>query len=741
MNAIHAIHASPPTGPPDCATPGEAEFVDLRDAVARSFDALLDGLRDGRLTGIPLQGEMPLALLEILRRLDWHPDPSVLSAALPHHPEVFDLAALRETLHRLGFATQRSRLARREILAASDTGVTLIEGPGDELRIATGKPDPSVRDLWGRPAGRLRRTRRYDCLLVERQPPRRPSRRPVLREIVARFAPELRLALGLTLISGLNLIAASLSIGVIFAIVLPARALDTLAMLLLGIGGLVAFDVALRRIRAQVLARVAARLEYLVATEMHAKLLTLPIAMVKGVAVSDQIGRLKQFETMRDLLGGPVVSVLLELPLVLVMVLTIAVINLPSALVVLCGIALHVALGALAIPRLTSAQTDLSERSSEQARLLSDALSQREQILRRGLGSAFARRLRDDHRQVAVLRLRAEAARRRLGAILQVLTPLTGAGVLVMGASQAITGSMPSAALIVCMILTMRLLSPVHQAVLMFARAPEIRNLLRQIDTLLRLEDVRPEAPSAGAVIDPRPGEAARLALDGVTIRYPDTAVPALAGINLVIGRGRLITVTGPSGAGKTTLLRAVASAYPLTAGRICLGPVNLAHICPHQRCRLIGHLSETPLLIHGSIAQNLALGTPNLGEDAMHEVSEELGLLGAIAALPQGLNARLDDETLARLTPAFRVKLAIGRLLLGDPAILLLDEPESRLSPSDEERLMNAIRRRTEKGTICLMVTHRPSLMRASDKVLRLENGRAVSLDPFEAGASGAGS
>ena len=129
-------------------------------------------------------------------------------------------------------------------------------------------------------------------------------------------------------------------------------------------------------------------------------------------------------------------------------------------------------------------------------------------------------------------------------------------------------------------------------------------------------------------------------------------------------------------------------------------------------------------MVLHGSVAQNLRLGAPGAAEAALWEAAEEIGLAEAVRALPQGMETRLTHELQARLTPAFRTKLALAQALLRDPPTLLLDEPESALSPQDEARLLAAVARRRGRTT-CLLVTHRPSLIRRADQVLALQAGQ----------------
>ena len=699
-------------------------------AAAFAYDALLEGLQSGRFGGRPAEGPGPAALVECLRRLAWPIDERAFAAAVPHMPETFGPFEIRSTLHDLGYATRHA--SRSGHALADAAGPVLVLGARGAIGVLRPEGAPAILDPATGRARTVPRRRRHDCILVEEGDPGpdRPDRR-VLGAMLARFRPELGLILAMTLLSGAHVVAASLSIGLIFTTVLGARAIDTLGAVLAGVLALFALELALRRIRSRVVGHLSGRLEFVLSTEVYAKLMGLPIEMVTGSTVGDQMGRLKQFETVRDFFSGPVVSVLLEMPLVALLWVVLLVISWPCAVVVLVGVAACTLLGAVAVPRIRAAQAALAARQSGYARLLADALAQREQIVRRGLGPTVAGRLRPHHRRVAEARLAADLALRRFGAAITVLAPLTSAGVVGVGGLQVMSGAMSGGALIVCTILAMRLLSPIQQGLMVAVRAPEILDLFGQLDALMHL----PGRRRAGAQPAARPpegaAEAATLTLDGVVFGYASGSAPALKGVSARVPPGGLLAVAGPSGAGKSTLLRAVVGDHPLRAGRVLLGPLNLAQTNPERRAALIGHLGDAPFLIYGTVAQNLQLGAPGATEEAMRAVCDELGLLPAIEDLPGGFGARLDQGLAGAITPSIRVRLAIARLLLREPRILLLDEPGARLSPADEAHLMSAIRRRTAQGATCLMVTHRPSVVRAADRALLLEAGRVRFFGP----------
>lgn len=703
--------------------PSEAEPRG-RFASDLAYDSLLDGLEAGQFCGVALEGSAPRALVEVLRRQNWPIDVRRFAAATPHFPERFELPEIRATLRNLGLMTARIRCLGRDLPTLS-TGSMIVRNRRFLFVEPRGDGTPALRDAETGTLESIRPRRIYECVVVdERAGPDLATRRESTpRQIMARFGPEFRLLFILTLLSSSLVIAASMSVAFIFDTVLPARAIDTLFAVLLGIAALMAVDIQLRRIRASLIARISGRLDFVMSSELFQAVLGMPLRLLEASPVSEQLNRLKQFETVRDFVGGSVVMVLLDIPFVGILLLTLTVLNVKLGLVMLASLAMLGTIGALAVPRIRTCAAKLGKRRGEYQRLLTETLSFAGQIARRGLGPAFATRLQPSFRRMA----EASAALDRLFALLSISTGtiamLCVGSIAFVGAWQVTEGNLSGGSLIACTILGTRLLAPVQQALFVALRAEEMVSIFKQIDALVGIAPAT-TGPSVNPIGEIREMTDLPLVLDNVVLRYPQASEAALKGLTLVIPHGSFTCVSGASGAGKTTLLRAIVGNHALQAGRVCLGPINLGQLDGQQKSNIIGYHAHQSFLLYGTVAQNLRLLAPAATASELEEVTEELGLLKRIEGLPRGFDTVLDRSTRNFTTPAFRVRLGMARLLLAAPSILLLDEPEASLSPEDEERLLGAIERR-KGGMSCILVSHRPSVLRRADRVVMMENGQ----------------
>lgn len=202
------------------------------------------------------------------------------------------------------------------------------------------------------------------------------------------------------------------------------------------------------------------------------------------------------------------------------------------------------------------------------------------------------------------------------------------------------------------------------------------------------------------------------LVVDGVTVRYPDRAEPALDGFSLALSPGETVALTGPSGTGKSTLLRTLLGFTATQAGSVRLGGVDLSDADPLAWRARFSYLPQRPHLFTGTVADNIALGAPGAAPDAVRTAAEAAGL-------DIGLDTRVGEDG-AGLSAGQRQRVALARVFLRDTPILLLDEPTANLDPGTEADIVRAVRRFAAGRTV-LLVAHRPALLPLADRVVHL--------------------
>lgn len=229
-----------------------------------------------------------------------------------------------------------------------------------------------------------------------------------------------------------------------------------------------------------------------------------------------------------------------------------------------------------------------------------------------------------------------------------------------------------------------------------------------------------PAQPAAGALV-----------LQGVGHHYAPGR-PVLAGVDLVVEPGQRVALVGASGAGKTTLAAVAAGVLGPTSGTVRLGPVDLGTLDPALLRRRVGLVSQEVHVFAGTLRENLLLAAVDAPSD--EELRTALAAVcatGWVAALPEGLDTLVGEDG-HTLTPAQAQQLALARVLLVDPAVVVLDEATAEAGSLGARELDTAADAVT-RGRAALVVAHRLSQAQRSDRVLVLDHGVVVEDGPHE--------
>jgi ABC-type protease/lipase transport system fused ATPase/permease subunit len=208
------------------------------------------------------------------------------------------------------------------------------------------------------------------------------------------------------------------------------------------------------------------------------------------------------------------------------------------------------------------------------------------------------------------------------------------------------------------------------------------------------------------------------------------TRQPVVHGVTMDLKAGDGIGILGPSGSGKSTLVRAIVGSASVLKGEIRFDGAELRQWSPETRSRFIGYLPQDLQLFDGTVAQNIARFDPNASSEAIIEAASLADVHDLIVALPDGYDTVIGSEGMT-LSGGQRQRIALARALFGKPFLVVLDEPNSNLDAEGEAALAKAIMTMRSRGSIVILVAHRPRAIGAVNKVLCLSEGRAVALGP----------
>jgi subfamily B ATP-binding cassette protein MsbA len=238
------------------------------------------------------------------------------------------------------------------------------------------------------------------------------------------------------------------------------------------------------------------------------------------------------------------------------------------------------------------------------------------------------------------------------------------------------------------------------------------------------LMDLEPEIrdlPSA----QPLPQFSREIIFQGVSCVYDSR--PALKDIDLVVRRGEVVALVGPSGAGKTTLLNLLPRFYEVQQGAILIDGRDIREVTLESLRGQIGVVTQQTILFNDTVRHNVSYGRLDACEKEIIAALKAAFAYDFIMALPQGLDTLIGEQGV-RFSGGERQRLAIARALLKDPQILILDEATSSLDSESEREVQRALDRLIE-GRTTLMAAHRLSTVRHADRIVVLEAGRIVGV------------
>ncbi len=714
-----------------------AKFNGGRSRAAVDGKVTLDQLKAdfvaGKYGGLPMSGDGPMSVIALLRAFEWDVSVALFSRAVPHFPQQFTIVEVQETMARLGFdSTVRfvppSRLSALDLPAVlvRHNQLSILEFSSGGQLVAK---DPTSGDLRPFDASEKQVVASFSA---REAPSAQNDNDSWLRRTLARFTTETKQLLWLTAIINSSVLALSFAVMNIFDKVIPGNAYDTLVGICVGVSLFAGIELYFRHVKAQMIGRVTGRIEYLLGTAIFSKLISLSVPMLTNTPISDQISRLKQFETLRDLFAGPFVAIILEIPFLLLFIFFLFIWGGVLGLVPVTLAIFYAVTGILMVgPVRRQAQT-ASRLRREHYQATLETVSNLRHIHALGCEDVWLERLQQKVIKAAKAKRRSNLAQRFLGRVASAGVPIAGGSTAVIGAFKVIDGELTTGALIGSMILMWRVLAPIQQLFVTMTHVSDMVQTATQIDRMMRL-------PSEKVSADPKLGGEfqGQIEFHRVSFRYQNSPFMTLQGLDLKINAGEFIAIEGPSGAGKTTVLRLLLDLQRPQAGNIMIDGANIRQISDTELRSSIGYVPQKSSLFHGTIAQNLRFAAPGATDEAIKCVCAELGLKDVIDQMPKGINTVLDHVRQEHLPSGFKQAISIAQALLANPRILLLDEPAKSLDYALDAAFLKALDKRRGTMTI-IMVSHRPSHIRLADRVLTLDRGQAVSFEaPQSRGAA----
>lgn len=498
--------------------------------------------------------------------------------------------------------------------------------------------------------------------------------------------------------------------------VVPNNALDSLWVLTSAVVVVIVFDVVVKLLRSYLLEAAARKADVALSSHIFAHTLRMRAASrpASGGVLANVV---RDFETIRDFFTSTTLTLVGDLPFMLLFLAIIALIGGWLVLVPLVIIPIMLGLTWLLRRPLSRVLNDNIKESSQRTAHLFEVMNGLDTV--KGLGAEAWARRRWEMLTVQMagnnLRMREITA---FGANLSaMLTALNTVLLVMFGAMLVATQGLTLGQLIAISMLASRAIAPAAQVAGIIIRWEQTKIALHALDKVM-------EAPT-----DDQAGSLHMSAMQGsielrdVLFSYPNLP-PLLKGLNLKINPGEKVGFIGRIGSGKSTLLKLLLNIYSPEQGVVLVDKVAVNHMEPLSLRRQIGYVPQDVILFHGTIRENILLGAANATDADLLQAVRSACLEETLALLPEGLGSEVGERG-ERLSGGQRQAVAIARALVQKPKILLLDEPSSMMDPGTENQLISHLRE--FRDTTMLLVTHRSALLPLVDRLVVLDRGRVM--------------
>lgn len=501
---------------------------------------------------------------------------------------------------------------------------------------------------------------------------------------------------------------------------LTSGSIPTLLALSVLVIGLYLFQGVFDVIRSQLLVRMGARFDRMLAPIAHRVSVDMPRF---GFSTGEALERGRDVDTIRTFMGSQGPVALFDLPWV--------------PLYILFVYFLHPVLGAVTLGgaivlALLTVWTELRSRklasAAQQAQLarnaVADSNARNADIIKAmGISSRAVSRFNTANQDHLTLQTRASDVIGTFGAFSRVLRMVLQSALLGLGAYLTIQGQMSAGAIIAVSVAASRALAPIDMAIANWKGVVAARQAFKRLrDTMIALSGM------ARPLELPAPTKSFKV--DKITVAAPATGRVLLTEVAFELKAGQALGVIGPSGGGKTTLVRALTGIWPALRGSIRLDDADLTQWDEDKIGEYVGYLPQDVALLDGTIVENITRLAPQRDARAIVAATKAAGVHEMIVRLPDGYDTQLGPMGTA-LSAGQRQRIGLARALYGDPFVVIMDEPNAFLDAEGEQALNLAIRQVRARGGIAIVVAHRPSILAEVDMVAVIQNGRLTAFGP----------
>ena len=508
--------------------------------------------------------------------------------------------------------------------------------------------------------------------------------------------------------------------------VVPNDALETLWVLAVGVLLVYAFDALIRYIRTYLLEVAGKKSDIIMSSILFEQTLNLRMDQWPK-SVGAFANNLRDFESIRNFFTASTMATLVDLPFAIIFLIVIAYIGGPLVSIPILTISLLLIFSFLMIKPLRESIEATFEASANKHSHLIESLNNIQTIKTLGATHYSQWVWEESSGEIATKSMRARMLSGSILIVTNLLVQLNTISIIIYGIYQISDLQLSLGGLIAVVMLSSRAVAPMGQIATLITNFQQTQTAFRTLDGLMQ----QPVERSENKQYVRRPAFEGSIELKSVDFSYPEAERATLSDISLRIKPKEHVGIIGKVGSGKTTITKLMVGLYLPTAGTISIDGIDINQIDPADVRHHIGYLSQDVELMRGSIRDNLAYKDAHIDDDRLLEAARICGLDQFVNKLPMGFDTSVGEQG-SWLSGGQRQSIALGRALLLEEPILILDEPTNSMDNTTEANIRKKLFDYSRDKTL-ILVTHKAPMLELVERLIVVDEGRIVMDGPKE--------
>jgi subfamily B ATP-binding cassette protein HlyB/CyaB len=503
--------------------------------------------------------------------------------------------------------------------------------------------------------------------------------------------------------------------------VLVHQGMSTLDVLVFGLVTVSIFEGILGAMRTYLFSHTTNRIDVELGARLFRHLLALPMSYFQARRAGDSVARVRELENIRNFLTSSALTLVIDLFFTFVFLAVMVYYSPLLTGIVLASFPFYIAISALSTPIFRRRLEQKFNLGAENQAFLVESVTGVETLKAMAVEPQMQRRWEEQLAAYVAASFRVISIGNVATQAVQVVNKLVLAATLYFGAKLVIDGDLTVGGLVAFNMLSGRVSMPVLRLAQMWQDFHQARVSIARLGDILNT----PAEPTYNPARTALPAVRGHIVFDHVTFRYRIDGPEVLHDINIEIPAGQVVGIVGSSGSGKSTLGKLLQRLHVPESGRVMVDGVDLAIVDTAWLRRQIGFVLQENVLFNRTIRDNIALADPTMPVERVLEAAQLAGAHEFVLEMPEGYDTIVGERG-ASLSGGQRQRIAIARALVANPRILVFDEATSALD-YESERVIQENMKKIAAGRTVLIVAHRLSTVRRTDRIIAVERGRIV--------------